>query len=300
VARLQSFARAAEELCVTHGAVSHRIKLLEQHFGTRLFVRSGRSVTLTSKGTYLLGTVVEVLFKLHDAGQRLTQWRPVVTVSAGPSAAHYWLKQRLACFYRAHPEIDLDLRATQLSRQRKRASVETGEVDIAIRYGSAAEWTGLTCVKLMDVELFPVCSPAYAQMLGGVRRIEDLRKAVLLRLPHEPWRPWFRAAGVGDWPEPTHGPIFGDASLLLGAALGGQGVALARNVLVDEDLAGGRLVRLFDIAVSSPSAYHAVCAPGTAARGEVASFIEWLVASSQPVSRQTMKAPRSRAAVKHG
>ena len=279
VARLQSFARAADELCLTHGAVSHRIKLLEEHYGTRLLLRRGGAVTLTTKGTYLLTSVLDALSTLQEASQRVSDARAVVTVSAGPSSARNWLIVRLGAFYRDNPDIDLEISATKLTRQKKRVSIEAGEVDIALRYGSREEWTGLDGVKLMDVELFPVCSPAYRDSLGGIASTADLRKATFLRLPHEPWKPWLEAAGL-DWPEPVSGPLFGDASLMLDAAANGQGVALARSVLVDLDLAAGRLVRPFEISVRPAKAYYAVCSPAARARPEVQRFIDWLVASS--------------------
>lgn len=280
VARLQSFARAADELCVTHGAVSHRIRLLEEHFGTRLLLRHGGSVALTTKGTYLLTAVLDALSTLQEASQRLSDTRPVVRISAGPSSAHNWLVLLLGAFYREHPDVDLEISATKLTKQKQRAAVECGEVDVAVRYSTREDWSGLACVKLMDVMLFPVCSPAYREALGGIRTVADLRKAVLLRLPHEPWQPWFQAAGL-QWREPSSGPLFGDASLMLDAAANGQGVALARSVLVGRDLESARLVRLFEVSIPSARSYYAVCAPGAAGRPEIDAFIEWLIASTR-------------------
>jgi LysR family glycine cleavage system transcriptional activator len=284
VARLQSFARAADELCVTHGAVSHRIKVLEAHFGTPLLFRGAGAVMLTTQGTCLLTAVLKALSTLQEASQRLSHARPIVTVSAGPSSAHNWLVLRLGSFYRDNPDIDLEIKVTKLTTRKKRVSVESGEVDIALRYSNEEEWSGLQCVKLMDVELFPVCSPGYRQALGGLATIAELRKSVLLRLPHEPWKPWFDAAGLS-WAEPVAGPLFGDASLMLDAAANGQGVALARSVLVERDLTSGRLMRLFDISLPSAKAYCAVSSPAAGARPEVRRFIEWLVASSGGSSR---------------
>jgi LysR family glycine cleavage system transcriptional activator len=286
VARLQSFGRAAEELCVTHGAVSHRIKLLEEHYNTRLFVRRGGSVSLTTDGTYFLSAVLEGLSILQKASTRLTAPRRVVTISAGPTSARNWLMARLGDFYRAHAEIDLEITATKLTSQKRRASLEAGEADIAVRYGRQDEWSGLTCVKLMDVQLFPVCSPDYVTAIGGFETPQALSKAVLLRLPHEPWKPWFDAAGLA-WEEPASGPCFGDASLMLEAVANAQGVALARDVLVERDLAAGRLVKLFDTSVSSTRAYYAVLSSRGSERAEVRTFLEWLIAvGAQPVRGQ--------------
>jgi LysR family glycine cleavage system transcriptional activator len=294
VARLQSFARAADELCVTHGAVSHRIRLLEEHFGTRLLLRRGGSVALTTKGTYLLTAVLDALSTLQEASERLSGSRPVARISAGPSSAHNWLMHLLGAFYREHPDIDLEISATKLTKQKQRASVECDEVDVAVRYSSREDWAGLACVKLMDVTLFPVCSPAYREALGGIRTVADLRKAVLLRLPHEPWQPWFEAAGL-QWPEPSSGPLFGDASLMLDAAANGQGVALARSVLVGRDLESARLVRLFDVAIPSARSYYAVCSPDAATRPEIDAFIAWLIASTRGGLRKGTATPHASA-----
>lgn len=253
---------------------------------------------LTTQGTYLLTAVQKALSTLQEASQRLRHSRLIVTVSAGPSSAHNWLVQRLGSFYQDNPDIDLEIKVTKLAAQKKRLSVENGEVDIALRYGNIEEWSGLQCVKLMDVELFPVCAPGYRQALGGLATAAELHKALLLRLPHEPWEPWFDAAKL-NWPEPMAGPLFGDASLMLDAAANGQGVALARSVLVDHDLASGRLVRLFDVSLQSSKAYYAVCSPDSGSRPEVRRFIEWLIASSR-VTMKNRKRTRTFRSVEQG
>jgi LysR family glycine cleavage system transcriptional activator len=281
VARLHSFARAADELCVTHGAVSHRIKVLEQHYGVRFFARRGGTVTLTTKGAYFLEAVLDALSTLQHASKRLADTRRIVTVSAGPSTAHNWLVSRLDGFYREHPGIDLEITVTKLAPRKRHAGLETGEADVVIRYGRKEDWSGFQSVKLMDVELYPVCSPAYLAKMGRLDTPEALRKAQLLRLPHEPWKPWFEAAGLS-WQEPASGPVFSDASLILDAVANAQGVALARNVLVERDIASGRLVRLWSAAVFSPRAYFAVWSAQGVVRPEVSAFLEWLKISCRP------------------
>lgn len=293
VARLHSFARAADELCVTHGAVSHRIKALEQHFGVRFFARRGGGVTLTTKGTYFLSAVLDALSTLQQASNRLADARCVVTISAGPSTAHNWLVSRLGGFYREHPDIDLEVTATKLAPGKRHASLETGEADVIIRYGRKEDWSGFQSAKLMDVELYPVCSPAYLEKMGRMDTPQALRKALLLRLPHEPWKPWFEAAGL-PWDEPATGPLFSDASLILDAVANDQGVALARNVLVDADVASGRLVKLWDVTVPSPRAYFAVWSAPSATRLEVSAFLQWLMASCSLSCRPRRKAEARR------
>lgn len=280
VARYQSFAKAAEELCVTQSAVSHRIKTLEQQFGAKFFVRNRNSVTLTAQGTFFLGAVIESLSTLESACSRLSGTRKVVKLSVGPAFARNWLVERLSSFYRLHGDVDLEVSAIKLAQTSKLGSLKTGEADVSIRYGAQADWPGFQCIELMRSEVFPVSSPGYKATIGGISNPKDLLRVTLLRLPRQPWKPWFRAAKLS-CEEPHQGPLFSDAALMLDAAAQSQGVALARSALVEHDLATGRLVRLFDVGIPSEFAYHAICQPATARREEVASFIDWLVTSAQ-------------------
>jgi LysR family glycine cleavage system transcriptional activator len=286
VARYQSFAKAAEELCVTQSAVSHRIKSLEQQFGARFFIRNRNSITLTAQGTFFLGAVIESLSTLESACSRLSGTRKVVKLNVGPAFARNWLVERLSSFYRLHADVDLEVNAIKVAQTHKLSSLRTGEADVSIRYGEEADWPGFQCIELMRSEVFPVCSPAYKAAQGGITHTGDLRGATLLRLPRQPWKPWFRAARL-KYDEPHQGPLFSDAALMLDAAAQGQGVALARSALVEHDLATGRLERLFEISIPSEFAYHAICQPAVARREEVASFIDWLVASAQSGSVRT-------------
>lgn len=280
VARLQSFSRAADELCITHGAVSHRIKLLEKHFGVELFVRSGRAVSLSAKGTNFLGAVLDALSTLQEASARLADTsQKTVRISVGPSFSRNWLIERLGGFFRKHPDINLEISATKLTKAEKLASLKSGKADVEVRYGIADDWSEFKAVKLLEGRLFPVCAPAYRKSLGGMAKPQDMAKAVLLRLPHEPWKPWFEAAGL-DFPEPARGPLFSDASLMLDTAANGQGIALARSLIVDDYLLSRRLVKLWDISIASPHAYFAVLSASAAGRSEVRAFADWLVAAA--------------------
>jgi len=281
-ARHHSFARAAEELHVTDSAISHRIRLLEDQVGEKLFIRTGGGLVLTGKGTCYLAAVQDALATLKNAAATLAGAnRHVVRISIGPALARNWLVARLGEFYRLHKGTDLEISATKLSGS-KTAVLKSGEADIAIRYGKASDWSGYEAVELLAGNLFPVCSPAYRKSAGGLRKPKDLLKAALLRLPGQPWKPWFSAAGL-DSVEPITGPLYSDADLLLDAAVSGQGVALARSMLVGEHLSSGRLVMPFDISIPAPSSYFAVILRESSARPEVAALVDWL----QLVARST-------------
>ena len=275
-ARHHSFARAAEELHVTDSAISHRIRLLEESVGEKLFIRTGSGLVLTGKGTCYLAAVQEALATLENAAATLgSSSRKSLRISIGPALARNWLVARLGEFYRLNRGVDLEISATKLSGD-KTAVLKSGEADVAIRYGKASDWSGYETVELLAGNLFPVCSPGYRKSAGGLSKPKDLLKAALLRLPGQPWKPWFRAAGLNSI-EPHTGPLYSDADLLLDAAVSGQGVALARSMLVGEHLSSGRLVMPFDISIPAPLSYFAVYRSESNGRAEVAALLEWLM-----------------------
>ncbi len=251
-----SYTRAAEELHLTHGAISHHIARLERELGgVRLFIREGHRMILTDAGQVFVLEVRQALQALAAAFEN-ARARPthadaarLINVSVLPSLAARWLLPRLFRFQAACPGIDVAVRPT--------ASLATLDehdgVDLAIRYG-AGTWAGLKSEKLMKSFIFPVCSPSLLAS-NKLRIPGDLPAQVLLRNPRQKWRPWFAAAGINA-PEPSQGAIYDDASLLLQAAAAGQGVALARSALVADDLASGRLVQLFDIRIEDDFSWH--------------------------------------------
>jgi LysR family glycine cleavage system transcriptional activator len=281
-ARHHSFSRAAEELHVTDSAISHRIRLLEENIGEKLFLRTRGGLTLTGRGTHYLAAVQGALATLKAASAKFSgEKRRSVRISIGPALARNWLVGRLGEFYRLHDDIDLEISATH-SKSGKLGALKSGEADIAIRYGRQEDWGGFEAMKLLEGNLFPVCSPAYRKAHGGLRRPKDLLQALLLRLPGQPWKPWFSAAGLRD-EEPTKGPIFSDADLMLDAAVNGQGIALARSMLVREHLSSGRLVIPFDISIPASSSYFAVYTAHSSERPEIKVLLDWL----QLIARST-------------
>src|SRR5882724_1505270 len=234
---------------VTHGAVSQRIKRLEEHLGMSLFRRSGRRMLLTDEGRRLLERVRTAMSEIAEGVEaiRSDNRDRILTVSMLPGFAAYWLLPRLAEFIERHPDIEVNIRATLSLTDFARDGV-----DMAVRFGPGA-WPGLTSIKLHDEELVPVCSPALRG--GRLPRVpSDLLKMPLLHDERHPWSLWFEAVGV-DYRDAGQGPRYSDANLLLPAAIGGLGVALARASLVEAELASGRLVRLFSKSVPTTYSY---------------------------------------------
>lgn len=278
-ARLSSFTRAANELAVTQGAISQHIRKLEERLGQSLFLRAVGGIQATAEAHSLAVQVRQALRVLDRAfpprnapyrkGVSERRERVQLVVSTLHAFATRWLAPRLMRFSSEHPDIDLDIRpSSQLA-----TLDHTDGIDFAIRYGPGG-WPGLHSEKLMDESVFPVVSPRY--QIGSLpQEPRDLINCRLLRLTTQPWAPWFQVAGL-DLDEPTIGPVFSDAGLLLDAAAAGQGIALARKSLVQRDLHDRRLVRLWTASVNDVYAYYAVWPPNSPKQEAVAALTRWL------------------------
>jgi LysR family glycine cleavage system transcriptional activator len=275
-ARFRSYSKAAEDLGLTHGAVSHRIRQLEQQLGVALFRRVGNTMVPTSEGARLEMQVRQGLSLLEQAfatkmSTPAARHRHVV-VSSVPSLASTWLFKRLAEFRAEHPDIDVELRVSErLSDYRKE------KIDVGVRLGLGG-WAGLNAERLFEEALTPVCTPEYRDRLE-LNAPPDLARATLLRNAWTPWVRWFRAVGL-DWPEPASGPMFDDSPLLLRAALDGQGVALGRHWLAVDELRAGRLVSPFGIAVRDDFQYWLAWPTGRASNPDAILFRDWLKAQA--------------------
>jgi LysR family glycine cleavage system transcriptional activator len=269
--RHENFSRAAEELHLTHGAISHQVRGLEQELGLQLFVRHGRKVMATPEARRFAATVARAFNEMADAADML---RPAagcarLSVTAIPSFAARWLAPRLGQFIERHPDIEVILQASGQLQDLVREGI-----DVGIRFGRG-KYPGLEVERLMGEIYYPVVSPRYR--CGQLPACpQDLAQATLLR-SNEPWAPWFRAAGLA-LPEPSGGVMFEDLSMLIRSAVDGDGVALVRHVVAMQEIASGQLVRLFDIATPCPEDYYVVSPPGSAGKPQVRAFRDWLKA----------------------
>lgn len=286
-ARTGSLTRAAELLHLTHGAIGHQIKGLEEELGVRLVERAGRGIRLTDAGERLAARVRSALGDLADAVREVSEGRSPhqLRITVLPSFAARWLLPRVGRFVAAHPEIDVDIRASNAIADFRRE-----DLDLGIRHG-LGDWPGLVVEKLMEDAYFPVCSPRLAR--GRLPKVPaDLARHTLLRSEGEAWKPWFEAAGL-DWEEPARGPMFSDSSHTLQAAIDGQGVALARISLLGSDLRNGLLVRLFDIAIASARNHFLVYPPRLKSAPKLLTFRQWLF---DEVAKEKRGAGRARSA----
>ena len=284
-ARHESFTRAAEELNVTQGAVSQQVKALETTLAVRLFDRERQRLAITAAGREYLGVVRDALDRIALGTQNLVrrQSAGVLTVSTSPDFAAKWLVQRLGRFAESHAGIDLRVSATT-----HHVDFACEDVDLAVRHGDG-NWAGLDVVRLCAERLFPVCSPRLARRISTA---SDLLKFPLLRLDDwAAWKRWFAAAGVS---EPVaHGPILNRASMLIDAAIDGQGVALARTALAASDLINRRLVRPSDVSLRMSNTYWIVCPKATAHTPKIIRFRNWLLAEAAEDARRLKVLARS-------
>jgi LysR family glycine cleavage system transcriptional activator len=270
-ARLESFSRAAEELSLTHGAVSHQVRALEDHLGTALFSRQGKRVTVTPAGRAFAEVVRNALQEIARAAD-VAAAKPRgnrLSVSVLPSFAARWLMPRMIRFMDAHPDIEINVDATT-----GLANFAAEEVDIAIRFGRGP-WAGLACEQFLDDEYFPVASPKLKQ-LKSLKRPHDLLKVRIIREERDYWQHWFAAAGVPVEAELDGSPFFNDSTLTLQSAARGEGVALGRRSIVGEDLERGTLRRLFEVSVPSRESYWFVCPKENAELPKVKAFRGWV------------------------
>src|SRR5262245_48965831 len=280
-ARHQSFTRAGEELGLTHAAVSQRLAALRALVGHPLFVRDGRRMVPTPEARRLLpGTrqALQLVDSIYGRPMpRAAGGTRALALSTTVSFASRWLAPRLARFTAAHPDIELELRPSGDVLDLRRSNL-----DAAIRYGPG-HWPGLMSVHLSDETVFPVASPAYQRRLR-LRRPEDLRRAVLIRHPPQPWEPWLHRAGV-ELPAPPSGPLITETGLVLDVAIADGGVALGRQVLAEADLRAGRLVRLFEVAIKDTYAYHLVWLPQSPMAEAIGRLRRWLLAEMRGHTR---------------
>src|SRR6201994_4910759 len=272
-ARSESFTRAAEELSVTQGAISHQVKALETTLGLKLFHRERQRLMLTEAGRDYLAVIRDALDQIAAGTERLLQRQQsgVLTVSTSPDFAAKWLVNRLGRFAEKHPGVDL-----RVSASTHYVDFARDDVDVAIRHGDG-NWPGLDVQRLYSERLFPICSPKLITGRNRITKAADLLKFPLLRLEDaKNWTRLFESAGVKATVGP--GPVLNRASMLIDAAIDGQGIALARTALAAWDLVNGRLVRPIDVSLRMANTYWFVCPKAVSNLPKVAAFRDWVFA----------------------
>jgi len=284
-ARHESFTKAADELAVTQGAVSHQVKGLEAELGLKLFNRERQRLVITEAGRGYLEVVRDAFDRLAVGTERLLQVQKsgALTVTTSPNFAAKWLVHRLGRFVEAHPDIDLRVAASH-----RHIDFAREDIDMAVRHGDG-QWPGMSVTRLCVEEIFPVCSPELLRGRAALRSPADLAHHTLLHVnDRRDWGKWLDAAGMATSAS-ERGPIFNQISMAIDAAVDGQGIALARSALAAWDMRAGRLVRPFPLALKAPYGYWIVCPKSTADLPKIVTFRDWLLAEAAEDTRQVNK-----------
>lgn len=279
-ARHKSLARAAEELAVTPAAIHHQVKLLEESLGVSLFIRSGNNLDLTQAAAAVLPTLEGAFDLLSLATEQLKQHATggILSVATCPGFGQKWLIPRLSRFKNDFPHIDL-----RLSNIDELPDLANSEIDLAVFYSDVEtlDQDGVAIELLLRDEAYPVCAPEF-QRREELYREEDLKPSQLLQdnqLLHTRrlnWAMWFTADA------PPAGDVLQLDSTILAieAAVAGNGVALAPHSLVQHDISGNRLVRLFSRSLAIPGGYYLAHLEAVAEQPMVVAFREWLFAEA--------------------
>jgi LysR family glycine cleavage system transcriptional activator len=274
-ARLASVSAAARELRVTHGAVSHQLKALEESLNTALFERGGKRLKLTAAGALLLPAVTQAFNSIAAATAQVK--RPAtggtLSITCVPALLSFWIVPRLSSFTDQYPDVTLKLAASNDPSQ-----LHSSEVDACILYGDG-NWPDVWTRLWSNLQLFPVVSPTLLNS-RSLRSIRDLEDHVLLHgdTDGREWKTWFAAADGAELPH-CRQHFMGDARFSTEAALQGQGIALGDTITAAKLIAEGELVVPFSLSVPANDAFYVACRPEMRAAPIVRVFIEWLFAS---------------------
>lgn len=272
-ARQGSFRAAAQQLSVTPTAISHHVRGLEDQLGVKLFERVGRDVALTEDGKRLARATAQAFGTLNEAVRALRRTaRKAVRLAAGPIFTARWLMPRIGDFWAEHPDTELEVLPAY-----RPSALEQANADIVIRWERMAEMPG-DAAKLLELGPVAIASREFADRYGPIETPRDLLRLPLLhQRNHWGWLDWFAAMGVSV-DTPLRGPVFEDANVLLRGAAQSQGAIVGWLPLIDQDLAEGRVIRLFDEVITPTHGYFVEYQNSGETRREARDVMDWLAA----------------------
>lgn len=291
-ARHLSFTLAAEERRVTQAAVSQQVRALERELGVALFRRLHRGLELTRQGSRLHRAVAMAFEHVANTADDLRDSNRAAGIVFGVTfaVATYWLIPRLPQFRALHPEIEVQIVATD-----RGFHTVADQVDAGIAFGTGP-WPGFKATLLLPGRVFPVCSPAYLRQRPRLTRVEQLLGETLLSIDedrpgHIDWPVWFAEQGVTGYTDHARLKI-NSHPLLLQAACGGQGIALGWNLLTDDLIREGRLVRPIDAAMPSAKGYYFLMTEAKCS-DRVLAFRDWVLGCFEQASPAPALLPRT-------
>ncbi|MEO0443651.1 MAG: LysR substrate-binding domain-containing protein [Pseudomonadota bacterium] len=280
-ARLLSFKEAATELFVTPAAISHQIRILEDHLGFKLFDRKNNSIVLTDDGCNLYPKIENAFESIANsiAEVKSKHSEKRLKVTAGPAFTSRWLATHLYEFAKLQPKVSIDMDASLAVYDFRQSGI-----DIAIRFGSNLPVDNVNALPLVEDAVVPVVSPEFLNSMGGTMTIEQIAECELIHDKslsmvnlHSPnWQDWFEKAGAKDQ-NPSRGMVFNHGDHAIQAAIDGAGIGLVRVVLATKDIKSGRLIVPFGPMIPSGLNFTIMSRQSASKQAEISIFIQWLV-----------------------
>jgi len=274
VARTGTVRAAAEQLHVTPSAISHQLKRLEQELGILLIERSTKSITLTAEGAAYFRDLRQAFDLMTEATARIrhSQGLDAVAITTLPVFAIKWLVRKMADFHAKHPSVEV-----RLGTAYRTQDLAVGGYDLGIRWGSG-RWPGLSSIRLLSDSVQPVCSPSFLQQHGP---LDESRSDAAFRLIHmgagrDDWHTWYELQGH-KLSLANAGLQISEPTSAIQAAVDGLGIVLGPGVLIDDDLASGRLVPASNRRIQLHDAYHLVHPARTGLSRTGKMFRDWLI-----------------------
>jgi LysR family glycine cleavage system transcriptional activator len=276
VARAGKMKQAADELALTPGAVSQRIRQLEEAAGGPLLLRTRSGVELNAAGEAMFAVLAEPFRAIEAVDRELgTPSSSRVTITTTPSFATTWLMPRLAAFAQRYPDIEIALETGARPVDLKREPI-----DLAIRHG-LGKYPGLEAIRLVAPELIVVASPNLLKKHFALKVPADCLAFPLLHdFSRRDWPFWFEAQGVAA-PNCRKGPAFSDNHLIVRAAVAGQGLALVRDIYAEDDLRAKKLVKPLTVNWPMQFAYYVVATSEALQKPAVRRFRDWLIGEAR-------------------
>jgi putative choline sulfate-utilization transcription factor len=290
-ARHKNFTLAARELNVTQAAVSRQIKIIEDDLGFPVFLRTHRAIKLTEEGRRFYDAVVKGLGHIADTAAELKRHAATstLTVAVTFAFATFWLVPRIAAFRALFPDIELRIVTSD-----EALDFTAENIDVGVRYG-AGHWRGLTATRLLEAEIFPVCSPSFLSAGAKLETSEDLLDYNLLEMETTDkawtnWAAWFEAFGI-DPKRMRRQTLFNNFPICMQATMDGQGIALGWRPYADDMLARGVLMRPISATLRPQDAYY-LTRPERRESRNCALFCEWILRQAAAEEPATAPPPR--------
>lgn len=276
VSRHLNFKLAANELNVTQSAVAQQIRSLEQELSVQLFDRHSKGVSLTVNGHHYANSIQLAFNIIHEATQSFIDEKQNITISTTPTFASKWLIPRLASFTAIHPEIELQILATE-----KISHFQNDHVDLAIRYGNVPSSVGLNVELLIQDSFIAVASPDLVKLKHEYMHLDELFEYPLLHDAHNLWSVFLEHIDSKIRPRSLKNLRFNQTTLAIDAAISAQGIILTNQLFIDTELNNGRLIKVIEQELSLETGFYLVSPRYSKKSESLIKVRDWLISQFQ-------------------